>query len=286
MTTSKNMPNGWTRPAVTFRLTPRRRQDLLALCGEDADSLTPTAALDLAIALARDTLRKDAKKSDADVTSSTSFDNPETSGVLLGGDLSRGMDRHGFDELSAQLREERQEFRDFLAAHTSRSGEILAAIAGQIKELRDVITTAAIESDVGSDGDNIEKKQQSNGRGQDFMTPVLMRDWLEREAAELPRPGFVLKAQWQTSRRGPSDSVLIELLVQRVATAGVEGQLGRGIQGFVHLSVSTQEEAAALTSPMPFYFRCQCDAHKVWRLSLHQMADGTQLGAPLLTLRL
>ncbi len=52
------------------------------------------------------------------------------------------------------------------------------------------------------------------------------------------------------------------------------------------LSVSTQEEAAALTSPVPFYFRCQCDAHKVWRLSLHQIADGTQFAAPLLTLRL
>lgn len=218
--------------------------------------------------------------------SSASFGNPDTSAVPLGGDLSRRTDRQVFDELSAQLREESQEIRDFLAAQTRRSGEILAVIADQIKALRDTITTAASESDATSSGDDIEQEQLSDGKGRDFMKPILMRDWLEREAAELPRPAFVLKAQWQTSWRGPSDSVLIELLVQRIATAGVGGQLGRGTQEFVHLSVSTQEAAAPLTSPVSFYFRCQCDAHKVWRLSLHQIADRTQLGAPLLTLRL
>jgi hypothetical protein len=177
----------------------------------------------LAISLARDTLGKDAKKNDGSMLSSSSFGNPDTSGVPLGGNLSRATDRQVFDEVSSQLREERQEIRDFLIAQTSRSGEILTAIAGQIKELRDTITTAASESDAAGDSDDIEQQQHSDRRGRDFMKPILMRDWLEREAAELPRPGIVLKAQWQTSRRGPSDSVLIELLVQRVATAGVEG---------------------------------------------------------------
>lgn len=43
---------GWDRQAVTFRLSSKRVKELRALCGDD--QLSPTAALDLAIKLARE----------------------------------------------------------------------------------------------------------------------------------------------------------------------------------------------------------------------------------------
>lgn len=133
MTTSKESSNGWTRNAVTFRLSPRRRQDLRALCGDEADSLSPTAALDRAIALAGETLAKDVE-----------LVNP--AGVQSG-NSAKALDRQNFDELFAQIREEGQQLRDFLAGQTIRSGEILAAITCQIKELRQAITTATGEGE-------------------------------------------------------------------------------------------------------------------------------------------
>lgn len=289
MTTSEKIPNGWTRPAVTFRLSPGRRQDLLALCGDDTDSLTPTAALDRAIALARDTLMKDAKPINSGVVlSSAKIGDPEMPGVPQGDDRGRGIDRQVFDELTNLLHEEHQELRDFLTAQTSRSGEILAAFASQIKELRDTIIAAATESDADDNGggDNTEQQQQAGGGSQDSKNPVLIRDWLEREVAGLPRQAFVVKAQWQTTRRASVDSVWIELLVQRIVTASVQGQSGQGTQGFTRLSASVQDAVSSpLTSPLPFYVRCQCDAQKVWLLSLHQIAYDGQLGPSVFTIR-
>lgn len=289
MTTSKESSNGWTRNAVTFRLSPRRRQDLRALCGDEADSLSPTAALDRAIALARDTLTKYAKPINSDALfSSTRTGNPEIPRVIPIDDRGRGMDRQISDELTRLLHEERQELRDFLTTQTGRSGEILAAIASQIKELRDTIIAAATKSDADDNGggDNTEQQQQAGGGSQDSKNPVLMRDWLQREVVGLPRQAFLVKAQWQTTRRASVDSVWIELLVQRIATASVQGQSGQGIQGFARLSTSAQEASSSpLTSPLPFYVRCQCDAQKVWLLSLHQIAHDGRLGPSVLSIR-
>jgi hypothetical protein len=51
MNTKHTEPKGWNRQAVTYRLSARRREDLRALCG--AELLSPTAALDRAISIAK-----------------------------------------------------------------------------------------------------------------------------------------------------------------------------------------------------------------------------------------
>ncbi|MYM26567.1 hypothetical protein GTP46_28480 [Duganella sp. FT135W] len=51
MNTEHTETKGWSRSAVTYRLSVRRRRDLRALCG--AESLSPTAALDRAISIAK-----------------------------------------------------------------------------------------------------------------------------------------------------------------------------------------------------------------------------------------
>jgi hypothetical protein len=105
MSTSGNTPaKGWNRSAVTFRLSTKRVSDLKMLCDEQ---LSPTAALDLAIDLA-----KDAK------------------------------DGHRSDRFSA----ESAKVQDFVAAqmaHAKHNGELLVEMAKQISDLQRTIIAAA-----------------------------------------------------------------------------------------------------------------------------------------------
>ncbi|SHN44908.1 hypothetical protein SAMN05192549_1303 [Duganella sacchari] len=112
MSTSENTPaKGWNRSAVTFRLSAKRVSDLRMLCDEQ---LSPTAALDLAINLA-----KDAKE------------------------------EHRSDRLSA----ESAKVQDFVAAqtaHAKHNGELLVEMAKQISDLQRTIIAAAGSSKDGA----------------------------------------------------------------------------------------------------------------------------------------
>lgn len=264
MTTSKESSNGWTRNAVTFRLSPRRRQGLRALCGDEADSLSPTAALDRAIALAGETLAKDVE--------------PVNTTGVQSGNSGKALDRQNFDELFAQVREEGQQLRDFLAGQTIRSGEILAAITCQIKELRQAITTATGEGendfsvDSGIEGSHAIVTQ-------DPQKPTRVFEWLELEAIGLPRPSFILKAQWRATRRVSRANVVIELALQRVASAGISGPTGQGPVGLVQLEcpLSQSRVLAELAKP---YLRCQREAN-TWCLDLGEVDAAGRLGETL-----
>ncbi|SDG06750.1 hypothetical protein [Duganella sp. OV510] len=106
MSTSENAKaKGWDRSAVTFRLSVKRVNELKILC--DDEQLSPTAALDLAINLARST------KED-----------------------------HDSDNSSAEI----AKIQDLIvaqASHTHRTEELLTVMAQQIHELKTTITTVA-----------------------------------------------------------------------------------------------------------------------------------------------
>lgn len=262
MTTSKESSNGWARNAVTFRLSPRRRQELRALCGDEADSLSPTAALDRAIALAGETLARGME--------------PVNPAGVQSGNSGKSLDRQNFDELLAQIREEGQQLRDFLEGQTIRSGEILAAIGRQFGELKDLINSAAngdyadTDSAGGCDEDE-QPRPQLPRETHEPKTSIAMRDWLNHEAVGLPHPAFVLKTQWQETRRLSDHSIEIRLIVQRVATANISGPRSQGEPGFVCLTVEGPhvDASAPLTSTRPAYLRCQLDTLTAWRLSIH-----------------
>ena len=52
---------GWERSQLSLRLTPQRRAELLALCGEADDAPTPTDAVDKALAVATQALEERAR---------------------------------------------------------------------------------------------------------------------------------------------------------------------------------------------------------------------------------
>jgi len=111
---------GWNREAVTFRLTPKRKGDLLAVRGDDANA-SPTEALDLAIDIALSCRGREEQDANA-----------------LGG-----------EEVASQLEALRHETRSLSASVESWAGanELLARVAADCAELRHAIASASLLAD-------------------------------------------------------------------------------------------------------------------------------------------
>jgi hypothetical protein len=220
---------GWSRSAVTYRLSARRREDLRGLC--EAESLSPTAALDRAISIA-----KFSKESD---------------------DMAASIDQ----------------IRALVSTNANRSEELLSSMALQIEELkRTIIAVANSEGGVAEAGEN------------SIPLPALpIRAWLDREATDLPRPAFIVKAQWSGMTRRSNDSLRIEILAQRIVTAGQEKD-ATAKPRLVCFVLPAQQSVLSKLTTQAFYLKCECGEKSDWQISIHHAAHG-KLEPEFLTLR-
>ncbi|MYN11236.1 hypothetical protein [Pseudoduganella aquatica] len=247
MTQSESNRSAWERPAVTFRLSSRRRQDLLALGGGRA-AASPTSALDIAIALALQAARDDERS--GLTPNEGNGDRANAARVEIAEPLDGGGELR---PLVASLRED-----------AARTRGMLADVASQVRELRDAILSAASQAD--------DENSESDAA---LAAPEPMRSWLNREALALPRPALLVKARWIASRRLSASNVRIELGVQRQA-AVVEGAAGPGASATISLDMPVSgERPIRLDRPEAFYLMCQREANGAWRIGLRLVsADG------------
>lgn len=112
---SASSPASWTRPAVTLRLTEKRKRGLASLLGEANALASPTEALDLAIELAAINLDRDREFDECE--------QPSASGCA-----------EAFDRLRTQTYPLGNAFEDWNSAWTQ-----LARVAAECAELRAVI---------------------------------------------------------------------------------------------------------------------------------------------------
>lgn len=243
---SDSARRAWRRAAVTFRLTRQRSEDLLALSGEKSGA-SPTAALDLAIALAMQERRREAQ------------DKPDSISALQGAAADALTTESGARvSLAAELREE-----------SARMRGMLADIAAQLRELQDAIVVAASQADA---------ELHDSGGGVSDTEPEPLRAWLQREALMLRRPAFLVKALWSGSRRLANSGVRVELSVQRLASAELPGPAGRGASVVVHLSkAGSGEQSFQWDQPDAFYLMCQREPDGRWRIGLRLAASDRTL---------
>lgn len=118
MAHKNDVDQAWSRQAVTFRLSSRRKRDLESLSMGAQAPLSPTAAIDHAISIA---LAARSAYSDADLSDSTAMEEQL-------GEISSSVERHSLQQRTA-----------------------ISEIARQVKDLRDVMMAAAASQSLAPD---------------------------------------------------------------------------------------------------------------------------------------
>ncbi|ATQ75801.1 hypothetical protein CR152_15650 [Massilia violaceinigra] len=229
---SADIPSAWKRAAVTVRLSPERKAKLIALLGDRADEMAPTAAIDLALDLALSTIQG---KPMPDAPSSASM-----------ADATQAF---------------RGAARDVVSA-AAMNGEAMVRLRLEMAALRKLIYSAA-------GGEQFEDEEP---------VPPLptLRQWLDREAADLPARSLLAKARLeQPGSRGINSVVLVE----RVAASQVRGAKARGLPALATLpSAPAIATAWGMVPNGDLYLMCKGTADG-WSVSIHKISDDGQPGA-------
>lgn len=163
---------GWSREAVTFRLTPKRKRALLAALGEDRARASPTGALDRAIEIALSIREREARPIDA----------------LVG------------DEFVDRLEALRAETHALSASTEKWEGinELLARVAAECAGLRQAIASSSILTDgvpVPQDSEIAPIKSWLDQLGSDVAWAVFRARWIGK------RPEADGLASWDVELR-------------------------------------------------------------------------------------
>jgi len=141
-----------------------------------------------------------------------------------------------------------------------------------VKDLRDVISAAAASDDP-DDFDSSE-------------SPMPIRDWLDREARNLPKRSFLAKAQWQAKVRLNDRSASIDLLIERVAAIDVHGPATHGAIAMARLAPVDLKDPFCKADEMPaFYLMCTGVGPEGWQLDLHPIQTDDHPAPRIATLR-
>lgn len=233
MSEKNNLDQAWSRQAVTFRLSSRRKRELESLASESPLPLSPTSAIDYAISAAL-------------AARSASSDD-------------------GFSD-SATVEELLREISSLIETHAREQRAAIFEIGRQVKDLRDVMMAAAVQSHAADEG----------------ACAVSMREWLRAETLSLPEGALLAVAKWQAKSRLDDGSFAIDLLAERIAAPGLSGRSARGLPALVRLSpIESSSPAAKLDSMRSAYLMCQPNAAG-WAISIHPMdahdAPGDSIG--------
>lgn len=241
MSKTTSAANGWSRANVNVRLSARRRADLLSLSG-GAEALAPTEAIDLAIRLAKQALRDEARNR-----------------------VDAGLGHDALRNLSGQL----LSLAGAANQNTLDSRELLEAIADQTRELRDVIIAAASERERGDD-------TETNPNEESRLPMISLRAWLDQETLGMPRPTLLARVSWVASKLIAPGCVRVELSAKRQAPTGSQSANGFGVPTTVALDLPRNAESPVRwDQPGAYYLQCQRETNGPWRLGLRlAMADG------------
>jgi hypothetical protein len=110
--------------------------------------------------------------------------------------------------------------------------------------------------------------------------PPSIRAWVEQEAKGLPRPSFLAKALWRATKRIDYGHVAVDLLVDRVAAAGLRGPDARGAPALVRIGSIGNDSPLARCDPVnSFYLMFQAAKEsQTWGMSLHNLDAAGRLG--------
>lgn len=185
-------------------------------------------------------------------------------GLALSSCGATGLDDNaGIDSLADEIRAMAELSRRHAEAHQAT----LAENTAYLKDLRDVMRAAA-------SGDQ-EKRGEMDGGA------VGILEWLEGESGPLPEPSFLATARWQFKARLDDARFAIDLLVERVASAGLSGPAARGLPVIVRLSnLEGDSQFSRIDSMRAAYVMCQRHSAS-WILSLHPMLDDGSPGEAL-----
>lgn len=203
-------------------------------------------------------LRAIAKDSTAPLSPTAALDH--AIGLALSSCGATGLDDNaGIDSLADEIRAMAELSRRHAEAHQAS----LAENAAHLKDLRDVMRAAA-------SGDQEKRGEMGGGA-------IGILEWLESESGPLPEPSFLATARWQFKARLDDARFAIDLLVERVAAAGLSGTASRGLPTIVRLSnLEWDSPFFRIDSMRVAYVMCQRHGSG-WMLSLHPMLDD---GAP------
>lgn len=120
---------------------------------------------------------------------------------------------------------------------------------------------------------NLEAHERNAG-------PPSIRAWVEQEAKGLPRPSFLAKALWRATKRIDYGHVAVDLLVDRVAAAGLRGPDARGAPALVRIGSIGNDSPLARCDPVnSFYLMFQAaKGSQAWGMSLHSLDAAGRLG--------
>lgn len=252
MSDNESPTNGWRRANVNVRLSALRRANLLELCGDPA-RITPTAAIDLAIDLAKQARARDLDEENEPGPSSAH--------------ASMSCDAH--DTLLAIAREIRMD--------AAASRELMSDVATRTKELRDVIVEAASDREISEgDGSNSNIDSSSN---EDYAAPSLpLRSWLDQQAQSAPATALFARASWIGSRRSAPGRVRVELNIQRHSRGENQSPATLGPINLAHVDLPHRAESPMrLEQPDAFYLQCQQDANGSWKVAARSVAQDGKL---------
>lgn len=151
--------------------------------------------------------------------------------------------------------------RDIVSA-AAMNGEAMVRLRLEMEALRKLIHSAA-------------GGEQSEGEEPATSHPSL-REWLDREAADLPARSLLARARLETDGSPGIDSVVF---VERVAASQVRGARARGLPSFATIA-SGSNVAAAFRSRVPkaaVYLMCK-GTREGWHVSLHQISEDRRMG--------
>lgn len=149
-----------------------------------------------------------------------------------------------------------------VAAAAAMNGEAMVRLRLEMEALRKLIHSAA----GGTQPDEEEAAPQHSS----------LREWLDREAVDLPARSLLVKARMELQGSRGFDPVV---LVERVAASQVRGAAARGLPSFATISIASNV-AHAFRSMVPkadVYLMCK-GTREGWHVSIHQILEDGRMG--------